>query len=69
MIGQQLFRKGTDSVIVINWKECVFTACEIWSPDRVTTHFSWSWGIVNRNLSCFRPSLPYNGTGNRWAHS
>lgn len=48
----------------------LITACDIWSPVRVTIHFSWSWGIVSRYLSCLRPSLPlYNGTGNRFAHS
>lgn len=47
----------------------LLTACEILSPVNVTTHFKRSCGTVRTNLSCLRPSLPYKGTGNRWAHS
>lgn len=47
----------------------ILTACDILSPVSVATHFKWSCGTVNMNLSCLRPSLPYNGTGKRCAHS
>lgn len=49
--------------------ERILTACVIESPVNVTTHFNCSGGVVNINLSCFFPSLLYNGTGKRWAHS